>query len=208
MRLPFDILIIDLELNHPNEPDKTEIIELGGIKLLRDGRLGGSFTALIKPTNPLSHFPTYELQDRIIELTGITNEAINTEGISLQDAMSNFTSFAKSGSSNIVLGAWGNDVQFLKGVCKDRGIPYDFRHSFIECKSIAIFVNAMMNKKPAKGLASHLHGRGMPFDTLYGKQHRALADAYNTALLLKSLISDIDAIKNSIRDLSILLDSK
>lgn len=182
MRFGFDIVVLDLELNNPNQDNET-IIEIGAVKFLRDGGIHPSiFTRVISIEEPLSPY--------IIELTGITDQEIRNSGVSLAEAMNDMEAWAKTESKNIVLGSWGSDVHYLRQYCKDRGINWPFRGKAIDVKSIAIWLNAMFNlPRKSDGLGSTMGAWELEFDTQYGQRHRALPDAYNTALLMQRFLS-------------------
>ncbi len=72
-----------------SEPwQEKEIIQIAAIKIKND-KVIDSFDCLVRPVkNPL-------LSEYIIELTGITNEDIQANGLSFKQAYGNFIEFAK-----------------------------------------------------------------------------------------------------------------
>jgi len=185
MKLPYDVIVLDLEINYPNDPTKEEIIELGAVRFNRDGTIDPvPFTALITVSKPL--------QQEIIELTGITQEEMDSKGRCLIEVMYDFELWATKKTKNIVLGAWGADIPYLQKYLDVNLVQYNFRRKFFEAKSAMTFINALTGKKPSNGLGGMLLAWGLEFDPLYGKQHRALADAYNTAKLLAKVGQDFN----------------
>jgi len=180
MRLGYDLVILDLELNNPNTGHES-IIEIGAVKLLRDGGIHPSmFQRLIKVPEPIN--------PEIVTLCGITDEMIAEEGVPFRQAMEEFKTWATSESKNILLAAWGNDVPYLIQYCKDNSIDFPFRRKSIECKSIVIWLNAMFDRKyKSDGLGSNLDQWRVGMDETYGKKHRALPDSWNTARLLQGI---------------------
>ena len=178
MRLGYDLIVLDMELNHPGVDQET-IIEIGAVKFLRDGGIHPvTFSALIYHGRPL--------QPEIVALTGITDEEIAGKGVLFPEAMREFHTWATSESKNILLAAWGGDVPCLIEHCKKYGTPFPFRRKNIEIKSVGVFLNALHQRKiKSDGLGSMLKGWGLKWNNKYGEHHRALPDAHNTALLLQ-----------------------
>jgi len=97
--------------------DKREIIQIGAVKVN-----GGtfeemdSFNSFVKPIeNPI-------LSDFIVELTGITQEKLDTEGASFKEALVAFEKWREG----LPAFAWGFDVKVLVENCKYYGITVPF----------------------------------------------------------------------------------
>ena len=180
MRTGSDFIVIDLELSHPGEPNET-IIELGAVKFLRDGGIHPeTFTALIKHGG--------HIQPEIVQLTGITDEEMAAKGKMFPTVMAAFERWAHQGGKNVLLAAWGGDVNELHDACKRSGIEFPFRRKSLEIKSVMIMMSAFLGVKTASdGLKTIMKAWQVPWDSLYGAPHRALADAFNTARLLRAV---------------------
>src|SRR3989344_6626754 len=105
----------------PNE--YKEIIQIGAIVV--DGKSlteEGAFSVFIKPVkNP-------NLSDFIIELTGITQEKIDAEGIPLAEALTRFGDFAQ----DLPIFAYGTDGTVIRENCALLGIPHPFAEGRIQ----------------------------------------------------------------------------
>jgi len=180
MRLGYDLIVLDLEINKPNKPGE-KIIEIGAVKFLRDGGIHPTkFQRFIVINEPL--------EPEITTLTGITDEMLQLDGVPFTEAISHFHKWATAESKNILLAAWGGDVPYLIQYCRDKGVAFPFRRKSIEVKSIVIWLNAMFDRKyKSDGLGSNLDQWQVGEDESYGKKHRALADAWNTARLMQGI---------------------
>ncbi|MEK9627523.1 MAG: 3'-5' exonuclease [Nitrospinota bacterium] len=107
----------------PNE--YKEIIQIGAVAIETEGSMReiGSFHILIRPIkNP-------QLSDYIIDLTGITQDMIDREGVPFPKALSRFTKFI--GEDPIHIFCNGDDSDVIAENCKIHGmeIPTVFRQS-------------------------------------------------------------------------------
>jgi inhibitor of KinA sporulation pathway (predicted exonuclease) len=180
MKFPFDIVSLDLEINNPDDLS-AEILEIGAVKVKRDLSIDPeTFSCLIKGSSPVNPYVT--------NLTGITNEMVDREGVKLATALAYLHGWAHKPTTNIVLAAWGSDISYLRSAAERRGIKWPFRGMSLDIKSMALLAEALFNRKPrSQGLRSFLQNWGLEFDPTYGPQHRALPDAYNTARILQRL---------------------
>jgi len=200
------IVIFDLECtswpgfmgNEASFPGKhREIIQVGAVKLdCQDGlREIGSFDKLIKPTF------NQDLSDYIQDLTGISQEQINADGIGFPDALKSFSAFCEDAS---YVCANGGDGIVIVENCRLHGI-----------QAPAIFENCV-NLRPqfsrALGLTDHLIDRsdinyckyGVNSSELtnhlglspIGDDHNGLADARRVAAALQHLITNQQQIIN------------
>lgn len=170
MRLPYDLIVFDLEEDYGN------IIEIGAVKFLRDGTIGDTFTTFIASKVLLS--------DSIKSLTGIADSDMHAAP-TFKRVLEDFYEWASKESKNIVLCSWGSDSRDLRYSCSKNGIEFPFRNKAIDAGSIFIWMSAMFNIEKGKdSLDSAVVRLGKKFK---GKQHRALDDAMNTAMILKDL---------------------
>lgn len=188
MRLPYDIVILDLEANQPSD----KIIEIGAVKFLRDGGIHPDrFSALVQIDEPLGVCNGGVIVDgknqgkTITELTGITDEML-ASAPSFNEAAEKFEKWAFSGSKNFILAAWGNwDIPCLRNEYNRFSRPYPFRGKAFDIKSMVVWTSCLYSKKwKSDGMGSMLKCWEMSFE---GNQHRALDDAYMTAKLLQKV---------------------
>lgn len=188
MRLPYDIIIFDLEANQPSD----KIIEIGAVKFLRDGGIHPEkFSTLVKIDETLGVCNGGKIVDgenqgkTITELTGITDEMLSSAP-EFPEAAEKFEKWAFSGSKNFILAAWGNwDVPCLRAEYERFQRPYPFRGKSFDIKSMVVWSSCMFGKKwKSDGMGSMLKCWELPFE---GSQHRAKDDAFMTARLLQKV---------------------
>lgn len=179
-RLPYDLIIFDLEASQPS----SKIIEFGAVKLLRDGGIHPErFSQLVKIDEPLGICDTREGKKTITELTGISQEMLDKDGILFPEALEKFHKWATNGTTNILLASWGVwDCPCLRDNCDLHKVKYPFRGKSMDLKNIGIWMSLTTGKKSQDGLGSMMKNWGLTF---VGNKHRACDDAYNTALLMQ-----------------------
>jgi inhibitor of KinA sporulation pathway (predicted exonuclease) len=169
-------LAIDLELNNKNDGKIPKIISVGiaiGSPVRPDNILTSHW--YIDPQEPITPF--------ISQLTGITDEVIQTESISHETVAEELGSIIKSWNcfTNPVVwggGGEGNDATELKDEFRDRKIdfPY-FGRRVIDVKTLYVFQQIVQGKSPSGGLRKSMISYGLDFE---GTPHRADVDALNT----------------------------
>ena len=152
-----------------------EIIQIGALRV--DGASlieKDSFSIFVKPIK------NSQLSEYVVNLTGITQEKIDTEGKTLEGALKNFSSFC----GNLTLYSWGDDVGPLKENCKLVGVPF-------------LLTNESISLKPL--LRPALTERGIDIDKYYsgtliqafgktgGRAHDAVNDMRNLLEVLREL---------------------
>ena len=169
-------LAIDLELNNKNDGKIPKIISVG-IAIGSPVRPDNIFTShwYIDPQEPITPF--------ISQLTGITDEVIQTESISHETVAEELGSIIKSWNcfTNPVVwggGGEGNDATELKDEFRDRKIdfPY-FGRRVIDVNTLYVFQQIVQGKSPSGGLRKSMISYGLDFE---GTPHRADVDALNT----------------------------
>jgi DNA polymerase III epsilon subunit family exonuclease len=105
--LPEHFVVFDLETTGL-DPSKHEIIEIGAIRVHRDAEDHQTFQALIVPKR--------RVPKKIIEITGITNEMVKSDGLALADALAEFRSFI--GDLPLVAFNAAFDDSFLAAACE------------------------------------------------------------------------------------------
>ena len=109
--LPARFVVFDLETSGL-DPERHEIIEIAAIRVNRDATNHETFQTLVKPKK--------KVPKRIVELTGITQEALNTNGTDLIDALCQFREFA--GDLRLVSFNADFDMAFLRNAGERHGI--------------------------------------------------------------------------------------
>jgi len=110
--LPARFVILDLETTGLTA-GKHEIIEIGAIRANRDSMQHDTYQVFVKARR--------KVPKKITELTGITQEMLNAEGVSLQEALSGLTEFV--GTHRIVTFNAEFDVSFLHAAASELGLP-------------------------------------------------------------------------------------
>lgn len=169
------IIIIDLEATCWNGKipagQVNEIIEIGICILdTNTGEISKNEGILIKPErSKVSFFCT--------ELTTITQELLDKEGISLKEACNILRE--EYNPKHYVWGSYGQyDLNMLKKQCKFRGIEYPMSREHINVKELFTEVKGISRKVGMKGALGMLN---IPLD---GTHHRGIDDARNIAKIL------------------------
>lgn len=184
-----DIIIFDLEFTawegslarHWSGSDEhREIVEIGAVRIDPNNTAAGQqyFSRLVRPViNP-------DLSDYFIELTGIHQQKLDAEGVSLAQALAEFQGFA-SGATPFY--SYGNDGDVIKENCTIAGL----------CTAVADFqfINAREAIKAAYDLCHSVTSSDLPkavgLATAHRQHraHRALDDAKAVASVLVPLLA-------------------
>lgn len=169
------IIIIDLEATcwkgHIPEGEISEIIEIGICELdSSTGLIQKNEGILIKPKrSKVSPFCT--------ELTTLTQELLDREGISFEDAIQIVKE--RYQSKEFTWASYGNyDLNMLQRQCTARNIQFPLSKHHINVKSF--FADTYGLSKPT-GMNGALHLLEIPLE---GTQHRGKDDANNIAKIL------------------------
>jgi inhibitor of KinA sporulation pathway (predicted exonuclease) len=173
MRLPYDLIIFDMESNGATGP----IIEIGARVLTRKGIILGQFQAFVKTDE--------KILKEITDLTNITDVEIETAE-TFPVVLKQFQEWIQKelGTKNFLLTSWSNwDTATLRRTCDEYKIDYPFRGKNLDAKSIVLWMSYLCDREvKSEGLKGMLEAWDLPF---VGRQHSALCDAENTAFLLK-----------------------
>lgn len=174
-------LALDLELEQPSK----EIIQVGtAVFCLDTEQFLERKTWYITLGKPLSQF--------ITDLTGITDEDLNTKGVSLKQMYSELTELHKKYSCCVNPVTWGGgDHRCLRaalGLSEDD--PYLFGHREIDSKTIFQSWRRALRQPVQGGLAKSMLKLGLKFD---GRKHDAGSDAFNTARVYMALLKKFRA---------------
>ena len=193
-KLPFDSLLVsDIEatcwdVNDFDTPEEhrifqnknREIIEFGAVKVdLLSRSIVDQFTYFIKPQkSKISSFCT--------GLTSITQEDVDN-GITLQQLSKKLRK--EHGSLNMTFCAWGAfDGNFLSEQCVKQNAIFPFPDNYI---NISDEYAKLFKLKRGIGLSKALRNPLMDIE-FKGTKHRAIDDAYNTALLYLKMYGIFD----------------
>ena len=168
------LIAVDLEMCQPS----TKIIQIGAICFQSDnGSIVEVFDQLVDPGESITQ--------EITDLTGIKNEDVAGKP-NIVEAANNFNSLKTRLQANPIGIVWGagrsNDVQ---KIYDESGVESAFRGRILDVKGV---FNMLANASNAQyrqkvGLRKALELVGMEWDSQYGPQHNAVADAYNTMKL-------------------------
>lgn len=173
------VISIDLELNQPS----GKIIQIGYvIGVVKDGRILTSQSLIINPNEPLGRLNDRDMT--ITELTGITQQQVDN-GMSLQEAYDIlFEDVVRLNPSRTPV-QWGTGDS--RAIRTQLGLSYNdfiFRGREFDVKTLFQTYQLFNNESVAAGLASAMQTVGLEFN---GRQHDALADAYNTFLMFREM---------------------
>jgi len=161
--LPEVFIVADIETTGLN-PKNDEIIEIAAIKVNRDSDIHQSFVAIVKPTKPIPK--------EITQITGISQEIINSEGQSIESAMHEFLYFI--GDLRLVFYNAPFDVAFLKKAASiiNRTLPNKISDALKMSRKA--FPNQRDYKLTALAKTGNLDTKGA---------HRALKDCEMTMII-------------------------
>lgn len=172
------ILVFDLELScwlgRPPEGMRSDIIEIGFCVLdMNTTGITDRNSLIIKPANSnISKF--------CAGLTGITQEMVDQDGITLKEACAILSGHAKHTSLSA---AWGKfDPRSLKKDCHHYGVEYPLTSDHSNAQKT---FRTKLGRKDETSVRKALAHLGRQFD---GRQHRAVDDAYNTAVILSDIL--------------------
>jgi DNA polymerase III subunit epsilon len=113
--LPEQFVVFDLETTGLNAT-KHEIIEIGAIRVNRDSTQHDTLQALIKPNK--------KVPNKIVELTGITQEMLDVDGGAIDEALRDFAAFV--GDLRLVSFNAEFDMAFLNAAtARCRMVPFN-----------------------------------------------------------------------------------
>ena len=170
-----NIIIIDLEATCWNgkipEGQVNEIIEIGICVLdTTTGMISKNDGILIKPERS-------EISPFCTELTTITQELIDNEGISFEAACDKLRE-----DYNAHYYTWASygayDLNMMKNQCKIKGIDYPLSQEHINVKTLFSETKGLRRKVGMKGALNILE---IPLE---GTHHRGIDDANNIAKIL------------------------
>jgi len=171
------VVALDLEMEQPT----GEIIQIGAcIGDLKLGVVYSKFSAFVKLGRPLSPF--------IQKLTGITDEILETQGMTLIEAVEAFLAYKTPVEGEeqwyqMLTWGGGDTIELLKqysaakGQTMDAPLTHETPRRWMDIKTLYQFRQIVKGQKPQAGLAKALTKIGKNF---IGRKHRADDDAVNT----------------------------
>ena len=174
------LLSLDLELNQPS----GKVIQVGAcVFRKKDGAVLDKFMVYVNPQE--------KLDERIIELTGITQNQVDTEGYSCKEAYFKLKEFAykhKTFKNPLVWGSgsWNDSAHLHKEA--DPGESNFMGHRVLDVKTLYQMYRIENWEKVKGGLATAIEELGLSFE---GRNHDALYDAINTVKVYKFLSSKL-----------------
>lgn len=109
--LPEQFIVIDLETTGL-KAEQHEIIEIGAVRVNRDQSRHDTFQVFIKPTK--------KLPKKITKITGITQDVLDKEGVSLEQALNELQAFI--GDHRVVFFNAEFDTAFLRKAAASCGL--------------------------------------------------------------------------------------
>ncbi|WP_409305528.1 exonuclease domain-containing protein [Peribacillus sp. SCS-155] len=180
-------IVVDVERNSFNyETDKpSEIIEIGAVKLNQNGNVIDIFSALVKPSCPLSAFTK--------KLTHITEDMVSSAP-SFEKVYQDFIDFM---GEQYVFVSWGKeDYRFFQADCTRQGLPLFSPNMFLDIQEVYMY--GVLKTFSTPSLASAVEFLGIEES---GVSHRAFSDAENTAKIFVNLtgLFDVHSVKKPLR---------
>lgn len=197
---PEIFLSLDLEMNQPS----SRIIQIGAVagNIITGEIFSEKFSRLVKCGEPLCKRDNpIKNECDITKLTGITEESIEVEGVSLIKAFKELVDYRdKWEASPIVLTWGGNDIQILRDqIRSDYPDEYlalfkkaSFGYQVIDVKMLHQAWATANGISIRAGLAKAMSKHKLLFD---GRAHNAMWDAYNTFRIAAILFSKFQETK-------------
>lgn len=163
--------VLDLEMDQPS----NEIIQIGAVALdVKQANITDKFNIYIKINK--------QLNPVITQLTGITDDILNTQGVEYPFALQEFWAWMRKSGCGKNLSSWGNDYWQIINDSKTLNIDMPKYPRCLNIKEMASVLRCSFpSAKSRGGLSNTLALFNLEFK---GTPHNALDDAWNTAKLL------------------------
>lgn len=170
---------LDLELNQPS----GKIVQIGAvIGDTQTGEIVDRIRIYVNPGEPISEF--------ITELCGITQDQIDSQGLTLDEAYIKLKKFHKTANFiNPITWGGGDSQEIYDQLSEESKKKWCFGRRWIDAKTL--FVSQMIahqNKVESGGLQKSMKKFGLNF---VGRQHDAQDDAENTFIMYQYMLSSI-----------------
>lgn len=158
--------------------EHKELVEIGAVRVNpKQPTSEKYFSCFIKPSlNPI-------LSDYFIELTGITQERIETEATSLANGLAAFAAFSE-GAGRVY--SYGNDMEVIAENCQLIGLANPMAHH--EAVNAREAIKAAYNLNHSITSSDLPAAVGVDMDHSHYRAHRALDDARAVASVLVPLL--------------------
>jgi DNA polymerase III subunit epsilon len=173
--VPERFVVLDLETTGL-DPDANEIIEMGAIRVNRGTGSMESLSLLVRPRQPIPAL--------ITGLTGITQQMVDEEGHSLEDALARFLHFI--GNLPLVAYAVDFDLAFLTNALKQANPSRQINNPAVCALKMTRRAWPFLNSYRLSDVASD----GAVFAA---PSHRALGDCERTLLVYYAAASELEA---------------
>lgn len=182
-------LALDLELNP--SPGGDEIIQVG-VAIGDVDTDPSDYVVRSWYVRPSSGTP---IEPRITELTGITQETIDTYGVDHATVASELGSLIREAGVFVNPVQWGlGDARELMAEFANAGLDFPhFGRRVIDVKHFYLFVEAANGRALSGGLRSAMERHGLQFS---GTPHRAHTDAMNTLSFFFYLLRRQESLEN------------
>jgi len=174
------IVVIDVEStcwrNGPPAGQESEIIEIGIAVLdVHSHEISGRDAILVKPERS-------RVSDFCEELTSLTQEVLDREGIAFADACAKLAETYSTRTRTWA--SYGSyDRKMFERQCLERAVKYPFGATHLCLKNLFALTQRLRREV---GMSTALRRAGLE---LQGRHHRGVDDAYNAAKLLAWLLS-------------------
>ncbi len=174
------VLSLDLELNKEGK-ETTDICQIGAVVGdLQTGEIFEELRIYIKTSKPLDPF--------IVTLTGITQEDLDTKGLSLVEGYEQLKTMAVKHEVYCNVVTWGGgDAECLRTQLGYDSSGWAFGRRWLDVKTLFQLRQLSLGLKPQAGLAKAMTRVALKFQ---GRKHDALDDSRNTFLLAHHLLKD------------------
>ena len=170
-KLDEEFCVFDLETTGlSNKSDK--ITEIGAV-ILKNGQVIDTFNTFVNPERPIPQ--------RIVELTGITDEMVK-DARKIDEVLPEFLNFV--GDRVLVAHNANFDVGFIRQACIESGL--DFKCTYIDTVALSKFINPELKKHKLDSLANY-------FNLGEFNHHRASDDAEMLAVVLECMFEKLRA---------------
>lgn len=174
------LISIDLELNQPSR----KIIQIGYV-------IFNTKTWKVLKTNRIYVNPNEAINPEITKLTGIDDNHVDTAG-TLQNAYDTMVNDMMNHQVNQHPVQWGTDHLEIRRALGLEWEDYFFSIRDHDIKSFYQLIQAASpNTSAVAGLGKAIRVLGKEWDYTHGNQHDALADAYNTMLVYRYLVTKV-----------------
>jgi inhibitor of KinA sporulation pathway (predicted exonuclease) len=163
---------LDLELNNKQDGTTPKIIEVGV-----------AFGSPVRPEEITRYNwyldPEEKITDFITNLTGITDEVIQTKSVSHETVAEELGALILTWQCFANPIVWGQgDADELKNEFRERNIKFPFfGRRIFDVKTLCVFQQMVQGKSSGGGLRRSMNSYGLQFE---GEPHRAEVDATNT----------------------------